>query len=82
VVISVMAEQRCYFLNSLRYPSPRQRSEAVDEARPPRIVAKIGGFNGAGWECSTEATSEQRVRRPCVCSLMVIAHGGGVQVAT
>jgi hypothetical protein len=46
VVILVMAEWRCSFLSSLKYPSSWQRSEAVDEVRPPRRVAGIGGFIG------------------------------------
>jgi hypothetical protein len=56
-----MAEQRCYFLSSLSYPSSWQRSEAVDEVRPPRRVARIGGFLGAAtgvfYRCNVGAES-------------------------
>jgi hypothetical protein len=60
VVISVMVERRCYFLNSLKYPSPWQRSEAMDEARPPHRVARIGGFIGAatGVFCRSNVRAE------------------------
>jgi hypothetical protein len=34
------------------------------------------------WECFVEATSELRDRQSCVCNLLVIVHGEGVQVAT
>jgi hypothetical protein len=54
----------------------------VDEAGPhaewPESVVSLV----LRRECSVEATPKQRDRRLCVCSLMVIAHGGGVHVAT
>jgi hypothetical protein len=45
VVISALARQRCCSQSSFRYLSLWQRSEAEDVARPPRRVAKIGGFH-------------------------------------
>jgi hypothetical protein len=45
----------------------------VDEARPPRRVARISVFSGVlRQECFAEAPLEQSDRRSCVCGLRVI----------
>jgi hypothetical protein len=77
-----MAEQRCPFLSSLRYPSSWQRSKAVDEARPPRIVARIGDFIGAATGVFRRSNVRAERSTTLCVQLDVIAHGGGVQVAT
>jgi hypothetical protein len=53
----------------------------MDEARPHKECPTQVVLLVLQQECSVEATSEQRDRRPCVCSLMMIAHGG-IQVST
>ena len=53
-----------------------EECEAVGEARPPRRVARIGGFIGTATGVFCRSNAEAKG------STMVIAHAGGVQVAT
>ena len=59
-----------------------EECEVVGKTRPPHRVARIGGFIGAatGVFCRSNARAEGSTM--CVCGSMVIAHGGGVQVAS
>jgi hypothetical protein len=57
VVISATIGRRWCFLSGFRYPSLWQRSEAEDEVRPPRRVARIGAFH---WRCDESFLSKQR----------------------
>jgi hypothetical protein len=65
------------------YESLAEECEAVGEARPPRRVCGQARWFSLvlRWECFAEALLEQRDRWSCGSGSLVIALGGGVQVA-